>query len=293
VARGAHLVALRERGLELRIGEQRVRVQPVCAVENPAQAGMDFELIIFAVKTYDSAAAIEALRTAVGPGTAVLALQNGVDSIEELALAFGPEHVLAGPSYIISALVEPGVVETAPPRRMVLAELAGPPTPRLEAIASAIREVGVDVTLGDDARRALWEKFVPQAANATISSVCQLPLGMVRDTPEGFELYRALMGESCAVGRACGVALPPGFEESTLAAFMSVPPTATSSMQRDFQARRRVELEHLTGAVVRRGQAHGVPTPGFDALYAVLKVQALAFGGLQSVPLETRPVVGA
>src|SRR5258708_1668789 len=150
VARGAHLGAVPQPGLELRIGEQRVRVQAVCAVENPAQAGMDFELIIFAVKTYDSAAAIEALRTAVGPGTAVLALQNGVDSIEELALAFGPEHVLAGPSYIVSALVEPGVVETAPPRRMVLAELAGPPTPRLEAIASAIRQLGVDVTLSDD-----------------------------------------------------------------------------------------------------------------------------------------------
>jgi 2-dehydropantoate 2-reductase len=177
VARGAHLAALREHGLELRIGAQRIRVQPVNSVDHPAQAGADFELIIFAVKTYDSAAAIEALRPAVGPGSAILTLQNGVDSIDELAQAFGPEHVLAGPSYIISALVEPGVVETAPPRRMALAELAGQPTPRLEAIASAIRELGVDVTVSDDARRALWEKFVPQAANATISSVCQLPAG--------------------------------------------------------------------------------------------------------------------
>jgi 2-dehydropantoate 2-reductase len=281
VARGAQLDALRSRGLELRIGEERVHVPRVKAFKQPAEAASEtFDVVLFAVKTYDTAAAIEALRPVVGRHPAVVTVQNGIDSIDQLEAAFGTHHVVAAPAYIFSAVTQPGVVETSGQRRLVLAELAGgSPTPRLETIATALREIGAQVTLSTDARLALWDKFVPLATFATISGACQLPLGMIRDIPEGVGLFGSMLREAVAVGQACGVALTSDLAESALNMLMhTTPASATSSMQRDLAAQRRVELEDLTGAVVRRGKEHSVPTPGYDALYAVLKVRTLSFG---------------
>jgi 2-dehydropantoate 2-reductase len=285
VARGAQLDTLRSRGLELHVGEERIHVAPVKVVAHPSEAASEsFDVVLFAVKTYDTAAAIEALRPVIGPHTAVLTVQNGLDSVDQLEAAFGTDHVVVAPVYIFSAVTQPGVVETAGPRSAVLAELAGgPPTPRLETLSTALREIGVQVTLSSDARRALWDKFALLATHATISSACELPLGNIRDVAEAFDLYRSMLNEVVAVGRASGVALAPELTDSSLAALKNqLPPSAKSSMQRDFETRRRVELEDLTGSVVRRGKSHDVATPGFDALYAVLKVRALSFGGLGS-----------
>jgi 2-dehydropantoate 2-reductase len=143
VARGAHLTALQARGLELRIGEQRFHVNPVQAVDSTA--GLDsadsIDLVLFTVKTYDTAAAIELLRPAVGPNTVVLTLQNGVDSAQNLAAAFGPQRVIAGTTVMTSVVVAPGVIEAAPGRVVVLAELSGAPTSRLDHIAAALSQL--------------------------------------------------------------------------------------------------------------------------------------------------------
>jgi 2-dehydropantoate 2-reductase len=150
------------------------------------------------------------------------------------------------------------------------------------AIAAALREAGVEVTVSPDPAVAVWTKFLMQAPHATLTSACQASLGAIRGTPEGAALYETLIREVAAVGRAAGVALPPDAVEATLATIRGLPDEARTSMQRDFEHQRRVELEQLTGAVVRRGQALGVPTPAFAALYAVLRVRALAFGGVSA-----------
>ena len=282
VARGPHLAAMRERGLEIRRVEQRFLLEPVTVVESPADAAGEFDLVLFAVKCYDVAEAAAALRPVVGPQTAILTLQNGVDTPDELSAVFGRTHVLAGTAVIFSAIVEPGVIETGPLLRITLGELSGERTPRVEAIAAALRDAGGEVTVTGDARLALWDKLLALAPNATITSACQLPIGPIRETKEGAALYRQLVAETAAVGRAAGVALADDAVDRTLAMLMALPPSSTSSMQRDFALQRRVELEQISGTVVRQGARLGVPTPGFHTLYAVLKAQALAFGGIPS-----------
>lgn len=279
VARGAHLAALQAHGLELRIGEQRWHVNPVQAVESPAGLGSadSIDLVLFTVKTYDTAAAIELLRPAVGPNTAVLTLQNGVDSTQHLAAAFGSQRVIAGTTVMTSAVVAPGVIEAAPGRMVVLAELSGAPTPRLEHIAAAFRDVGVDVAIVTDARVAVWEKFVLLASLATLTSACGLPVGPVRDDAETATVLRGLIAEATRVGRACGVPLPAEVEEVAWAKLAAAPGWARTSMQLDFEAKHRAELEELTGTVVRLGRAHAVPTPLFEVLYALLKVRLKTF----------------
>jgi 2-dehydropantoate 2-reductase len=138
----------------------------------------------------------------------------------------------------------------------------------------------VDVRETTDVRRAVWEKFVRLAPGATLTSACHATIGEVRGTPEGAALYRALIAETVAVARASGAALPSDAAEAAMDQIQSLPAGMKTSMQLDYERRCRVELEDLTGAVVRLGRRLGIPTPVYDTLYAVLRVRAMAFGGL-------------
>jgi 2-dehydropantoate 2-reductase len=285
VARGAHLAALQERGLEVRTQGQTIRIQPVSAVAQPADAagpGGDFDLALFTVKNYDTEPAAAALEPALGPQTVVLSLQNGVDSPDILAALLGPQRTLAGVTFIAAAVAEPGVIlENGFSRAVTLGEPGGTEvTPRVRAIVHAFQEAGVEAQATADARQMLWDKFVVVAPHATISALCQTPVGVTRRTPEAMELYRTMIQEALDVAGAAGCTFAPDRAEQIVALFQSAPEGQTSSMQRDYGARRKVELEALTGSVVRLGRRYGVPTPRFEALYAVLKVRAATFGGL-------------
>jgi 2-dehydropantoate 2-reductase len=281
VARGRQLEALRERGLEVRTQGRTVLIHPAQTVERPNQVDRPPDLVLFTVKTYDTESALEALRPAVGPDTAVMTLQNGIDSVDQLIAAFGADRVLVGVTYVAASVVEPGVVsENGFSRRVVFGEPDGRVTPRIEAILAAFKRAELDAELATNPRQALWDKFVLVAPHATISSLCQTPIGVTRETPEAMELYRSMVGEVKSVGESAGFAFPADTADRIVANFMGAPPGQVSSMQRDYAAGRRVELEALTGTVVRRGEQLGVPTPAFRALYAVLRVRAGTFGGL-------------
>jgi 2-dehydropantoate 2-reductase len=278
------LQALQERGLELTGDQATFTVRPVKAFDKPAQAGGNFDLALFTVKTYDVESAAQALLPALGPQTAILTLQNGVDTPDIVGRIVGRERVLAGATTVNMRVDEPGrFVQVGPLRKVTLGELSGAMTSRVQAVAKAFEQAGFDVTVTSDAMRALWEKFVLLAPHATLTSSAQAPVGEIRATPEGAAAYRQLVHEVARVGRACGVTLPTDLEDRVIKVVMEqMSPMQKTSMSLDFERGRRVELEMLTGAVVRRGHELGVPTPGFDVLYAVLKVRALQFGGIAS-----------
>jgi 2-dehydropantoate 2-reductase len=281
VARGAHLAALQQSGIAVRRRGETVVTRPIRAVASPSDAGMQPELVLFSVKGYDTDGAIAALQPVVNAKCAILSVQNGIDGVDRLTSVFGAERVLPGTIMIWSTIASPGVVEeTGPYCRLTFGEQTGVVTPRVEAIAAACTAVGLEATISADARLAVWQKFIALAPHATITSLCEAPIGPICATTEGMALYRTLISEVIAVGRAAGVALPADALEATLAVVQSIPASSETSMQHDFQRRHRVELDIVTGAVVRRGGALGVPVPAFTALYAVLKVRALAFGGL-------------
>jgi 2-dehydropantoate 2-reductase len=287
VARGAHLEAIHERGLEVRTQGRTVRIRPASAVARPADAAGSgqvgaFDLALFTVKTYDTEPAAEALEPALGPRTAVLTLQNGVDSPDVLAALLGRERVLAGVTFIAASVAEPGVIlENGFSRAVTLGEPGGGEvTPRVRAVVDAFQEAGLEAQATADARQTLWDKFVVVAPHATISALCQTPVGVTRQTAEAMALYRSMIQEALDVATAAGCTFTPDRADEIVALFRGAPEGQTSSLQRDYAARRRVELEALTGTVVRLGQRYGVPTPRFEALYAVLEVRAGTFGGL-------------
>jgi 2-dehydropantoate 2-reductase len=217
----------------------------------------------------------------VGAQTTVLTLQNGVESGDRLGAVLGADRVLVGTTLIATTIAEPGVIDqTNPIRRIELGEPSGEVTPRLESVAAALRDAGVEVRVTTDVRRTVWEKFIRLAPGATLATACRATIGQVRSTPEGAALYRALIAETVAVGRGAGATLPADAVETAVALIQTLPADMRTSMQLDFERGRRVELEEITGAVVRLGRRLSVPTPVYDLLYAVLRVRAATFSGL-------------
>ena len=285
VARGAHLDALRAEGLTLRSDTDCRRLHPIAAVESPADAGTGFDLVLFTVKCYDTDEASRALKPVVAEDTAVLTLQNGIDSVPMLSAVLGADRVIGGATWLTSHIEEPGVIEYQHALvRAVIGEPSGGTTARVRAIAEALQACGIETEVSDNIEQVLWEKVVLLSVHGAMSAACQLPLGDIFATDGMHDVYRRMFGEAVDVGTAAGVMLPPDTGEKLIELLASAPPDNTTSLQVDFGRRRRVELEYLTGAVVRRGHALGVATPALESVYLALKAQARAFGGLGPPP---------
>ena len=270
VARGQHLDAIRRDGLRVVRDEEQFAVQ-CAATDNPAEVG-PVELVLLTVKTYQNAAAVPAMAPLVGPDTAVLGLQNGIDSYQAAASAFGAGRTLAGAVYIEAGLEAPGVVRQAGAvARVVFSELDGALSPRGQAIAAALNGSGVPAEFTADLRTALWSKFLFIATMAGITSLARQTLAQLLPRPEWRPVVTGCLREIEAAARANGVNLPPGIHETTLAYIEANLPDLQASMHTDLLAGRPLELEALTGAVIRAGRSGGAPTPINDLIYAMLK----------------------
>ena len=276
VARGAHLAAIRERGLTVRAagGESVAHLR---AEDDPGAIG-PCDLVLFAVKTYDNATALPLLPALTGPGTTVLTLQNGVDSPADAAAAVGEARVMGGAAYIATALVAPGVIEqTGTHHRIVFGEVFGrldSVSARAEAMREAFAGAGVEVEAHADARVPLWEKFVYLAPFAGITGAARLPTGPLRARPESLAVLERACAEVEALARAEGIPVAVDLLERIRGYVASLPATTRSSLLIDLQAGRRIEVEALQGAVVRRARARGLDVPVMETLYALLREHA-------------------
>jgi 2-dehydropantoate 2-reductase len=274
VARGAHLAAIRARGLTVRsrlVGDFTV---PARATDDPAEPG-PADLVLFCVKSYDTESAAERLRHAVGPDTVILPVQNGIDSAERIGRVVGLEHVIGGLAAVSSVVEAPGVIEhRAGPDVIQLGELDGPSSARAQRIADTLGRAGIKSQVRPDMRVALWEKFVLICGLSGLTALTRLPLGAILACPETRTLFRQAMEETEAVGRAEGVAVPDGHAGKMLQFFEGSSPAIRGSLYYDLAAGGRLALETLNGTVVRLGRQHGVPTPANFAVYAALKPYA-------------------
>jgi len=270
IARGRHLEALRSKGLALKspAGDAQLSVQ---AVENPADAGTA-DVVLFAVKLWDTESAAESLRPLLAEGGVVIPFQNGVESIARIGAVLGAERVLGGAAYIGARIGEPGVIaHTGTMARLRF----GAVTPSQRAAAQALHKVcadaKIDAELVDDIVRVLWEKFVLLVAVSGTTTVARSRIGVVRADPDLRWLLEAAMRETWQVGRKRGVALADDLVATTLKMVDGLPAEMTSSMHGDLDAGGRLEAPWLAGAVARMAQEQGLPAPANRAIYAALK----------------------
>ncbi len=276
IARGAHLEAIRARGLRV-VGPLGDFTVPLGAENDPAQVG-PVDVVVLAVKTYDNATAIPLITPMIGPATVVMTLQNGVDSAEDVAAAIGEARTIAGATYIATALESPGLIrQTGTHRRIVFGECFGSPreiSARVAALEPILKAADIQAEAVADVRPAMWEKFAYLAPFAAFTGASRLPMGALRSDPFSEKMFFGAVNEVANVARAHGVVLPGGHLDRLRAYVASVPAATRSSLLIDLSLGKRIEVETLQGSVVRRGEATGVPTPIMATIYAILKPYA-------------------
>ncbi|MDF2781672.1 MAG: 2-dehydropantoate 2-reductase [Geminicoccaceae bacterium] len=275
IARGAQLAALRSEGLRIESGGLGdATVDPAAATDDPASVG-PVDLVIFAVKLYDTESAAQAAKPLVGRATGVVTLQNGVDSVEVLSRVLGRQHVIGGVAHIAAVIAAPGVIRhTGTMARFQFGELDGAQSERVAALSAALDGAGVDHQVSAEIERDIWSKMVFLATFAGLTALTRLPIGRVRADPDTRALYQSGLAEALAVARARGIALPDDFVARTLARTDQLPYEMRSSLLNDLEAGRRLELPWLSGAIVRMGQEHDVPTPTHAFITTALKLHA-------------------
>lgn len=144
-------------------------------------------------------------------------------------------------------------------------------SPRVERLRSELERGGIDANVSDDIRCTIWEKFVFLVGLSAATTMQRAPLGAVREDPQGRKLFLSAMRETAAVARSRGIALPVGFARSRLDFADELPAEMTSSMHTDLKRGKRLELEWLSGAVVRFGREKGIPTPVNADVLAALR----------------------
>ena len=271
IARGAHLAAMKSVGLKIQGGRGETHLVPTKATDNPADIG-PVDIVLFCVKLWDVESAGEAIKPLVGPGTAVIPLQNGIDAAERLIPILGAGAVMGGVAQISASIIAPGVIQQVGTfMRMIFGELDGKRSARGEAFLALCRTAGFDVTLSEQILTDLWMKFILLACNSSITAATRQPLGKLREDADLRPVMISAFRETIAIGRAKGVRLPADALEKILEFVGHAPPTMKASMALDLDRGNRLELPWLGGKVVELGRQLGVATPTHGVLYAVLK----------------------
>lgn len=276
VARGPHLEAMREHGLLIENKAQGdIRLPQVKVTDDPASAG-PVDVVLIAVKLWDTEAAARAVKPNVGPNTAVLSLQNGVIKDDILQKELGSEAVIGGAGYVATHISRPGVIlQTGALQRAVVGEYDGRVTPRVEALHAALVRAGIQSEISPDIRRTLWEKYTFLVGLSGTTATMRMPIGAIRSNLQTRAFLLEIMTETVAVGRALGVALPADYAQDRLRFADSVPADMTSSLHHDLERGNRLEVEWLSGGVVQLGRQAAVPTPANRAVWDILALHAL------------------
>ena len=272
IARGPHLDTLRENGLKVESPLGDLHLKDVSATDDVADALKDgADVVMVCVKLWDIEAVGESLAPVLLPQTTVIPFENGVDAPERLAAIMGKERVMGGTAHISARIATPGVIShNGKLDKIFFGEMSGGKSARGEAFAAACESAGVAARLSGNIERVMWEKFIFLVAFSGMTALRRKPIGPLRDNPQDWALFLATMGEAAALATARGVS----FREDPVAGWLprmeAMPDSYQATMLEDLEHGRRLELDWLSGAVVRLGAEMGMETPANSAIVVAL-----------------------
>jgi len=270
IARGATLDVLRKEGLRVESPLGDISLPDVEASDDPAEIG-EVDAVVLGVKAWQVPGVAEAARPMIGAKTVIVPLQNGVEAADQLVALYGPEHVIGGMCRIVSFVVGPGRIRHQGVEPFVaIGELDNSRSERVERLAAAFVDAGVDTKISPDIQSSLWQKLLFIAPVSGLGAVARVPVGELRSSSETYDLLREAMLEVEALATARGVALADDAIDKTLKFVDGLEGNMTSSMQRDIMDGLPSELEALNGVVVRLGREAGLATPVHGFIYAAL-----------------------
>jgi len=260
---------------------------PVRATVDPGDAA-PAELIVMCVKSPGTLQATKDALPAAGDGTVFLTVQNGLGNVDTMASVAGRERVLAGVTSNGTTLLGPGSIRHSWMGDTTIGELDGQVTERLEQAAEAFRQSGIKVTVSRSVDQLLWTKLVNNCAMSPLAALLQVRNGQLVERTEARELLRAVVREVVSVAEARGVDLP--FSETVERVEANCRNNATNkmSMLQDVERGAPTEIDYINGAVVREGEAVGIPTPINWTLTQLVK--ALAYPSEAILPSPEPPV---
>jgi 2-dehydropantoate 2-reductase len=271
LARGRHLAAIHRDGLTLKSphGDAVVKAK---VFERPEEIG-PVDVVMFAVKLWDTEAAAESLRPLLAGGGVVIPFQNGVESIDTLRRILGAAPVMGGSAYIASRIASPGVIEhIGQMARLQFGPLLPEQRKAAENFLAACKGFpAINAELSDNIVRSIWEKFVFLVAVSSATAVARAPLGVVRGDPDLRRLFEQAMRETWTLGRARGIKLADDFVETRMKFMETLPAEMKASMAHDLEAGGKLEAPWLCGAVARMARESGLEAPVNATVYAALK----------------------
>jgi 2-dehydropantoate 2-reductase len=274
IARGAHLDAIRKNGLLVKTDTAELKVNPARATDDPASIG-PVDMVLFTTKLYDTTEAAGQLKPVMGPDTFIVTIQNGVSGADLIGEVVGEGKVLAGSTYIISHLEEPGVIRHMGSfQRIVFGELDGTMSARGKAFEQVCKEADIDVEFSDKVLTTMWEKFIPLTVMSGMTSLIRLPIGPILADPDLSAMVDAAVEEAVNVGRAKGVDLHEKAGSRVQKTVRMAPYDTKSSMLVDLERGKKMELPWLSASVAKWGDELGVPAPTHKFIAAALKLHA-------------------
>lgn len=260
------------RGLRIETPKGAFVVQPRTVTAEDIQPSYD--LIILAPKSYDLDSALHSLRGALGSGT-VLPFLNGLDHLDKLDALLGKERVMGGVAHIAATITPDGAIRQLTDMHRLT---VGARHPLHHELASEFiklcSKAPFDSVLADDIEQVLWDKWVFLATLAGMTTLCRGSVGDIVATRYGKATTVEMYEECCSVASASGY--PINVEASAKALDLLTAPGSsfTASMQRDLLDGQRTEHDHILGAMIRRGQRVGYPTPLLTLAYTHMEIQA-------------------
>ena len=273
IARGATLDALRKKGLRVDSINGDFTVDKVNATDDPSSVG-PVDAILFCTKAWQIPDAAKRAKPMIGPDTVAVPLENGMEAPDQLAAAFGRNHVLGGLCGIVSFIVAPGHIKHAGIDPFVMfGELDNSVTPRVERLRDTLINAGIKADIPPDIHRSMWSKFLFIAPMSAIGALTRVPVGVWRAIPETRQIAVRALREMTELAAARGASLPDDAVDRTLDRYDAMAPESTSSLQRDMMEGKPSELDAQAGAIVRMARDARVAVPVCDMLYALLAPQ--------------------
>jgi 2-dehydropantoate 2-reductase len=276
IARGAHRDAILKNGLKIESVHGDLHLPKPNVTDDPAKVG-PVDIVLFAVKLWDTETAAAAARPLLGADGRLITFQNGVDSVDRLSAILGADRVVGGAAYIATTIASPGVIRhTSQFAILRFGRADKKPDEKLNTFVAEGKAAKLDIDLSADIQRELWQKFIFLTAMAGSTAALRSTIGPIAADPELRGFFRALMDEAFAVGKAKGVPLDPAFLDDRMNFVTGkIEPGMRASMAHDLERGNRLELDWLAGKVRALGRELHIPTPASDTVYTVLKLHRM------------------
>jgi 2-dehydropantoate 2-reductase len=232
---------------------------PVKTVTRDELGGGHWDIVLLTSKAYDLESAIEAIRPAVGPHTAVLPLLNGMAHIDKLNAAFGADRVLGGLAKIIVTLDKEGTIQHLNDWCYIkFGEQSGVMSERVQALQRAFPQGSVVASAVPDIMHNLWEKLVHLSTVATVTTLLRASVGEIARVPGGTELFYQVLSIHAEVAAREGYPMTEAFLAEYRQLFANPESAYVPSILRDLEGKSSIEGEHIVGYMLGRVRAHGL-----------------------------------